>query len=483
MSDLFDFYPYAERFGVNRALPEAGRSREELLGELREMATEEDRVWETGRCSGTMYCGDRDHYAFLKEAFGLFAHQNALQRDMCPSATRFEGEIIAMALDLMHAGQPGPGRSGAGPRINAEPAGMVTSGGSASIAHAMLAYREEGREARGIERPNVIKPETGHPAFDKACHLFGIELRRVEVDPETTLVRPDDVSDAIDESTVVVVGSAGNYGYGTIDPIAELAELALARGVGLHVDGCLGGYLLPFGEELGYPIPPFDFRVPGVTTISADTHKYGYGLKGTSTLLFRDRELRNRCYFFMPDWSGGKYFSPGLEGSRSDGLLAATWAALVSYGREGYRRYAKQIFETSAGMQEAVRSHPELRILGEPTFLFAFTSDEFDIYHVNDEMKRRGWRFNGLQYPNAVHMAVTRPQTQPGVVEDFAADLDAAVGYARERGDEPAESSAVYGGVPGGLDVEAEEMIRGVMAQLMDSQQGVPAEMRGSSEA
>jgi len=483
MSDLFDFYPYAERFGVNRGLPEAGRSREELLGELREMATEEDRVWETGRCSGTMYCGDRDHYAFLKEAFGLFAHQNALQRDMCPSATRFEGEVIGMALDLMHAGQAETGRAGARPRINADPAGMVTSGGSASIAHAMLAYREEGRQGRGIEHPNVVKPETGHPAFDKACHLFGIELRRVEVDPETTLVRPDDVSDAIDESTVVVVGSAGNYGYGTIDPIAELAELALERDVGLHVDGCLGGYLLPFGEELGYPIPPFDFRVPGVTTISADTHKYGYGLKGTSTLLFRDRELRNRCYFFMPDWSGGKYFSPGMEGSRSDGLLAATWAALVSYGREGYRRYAREIFETSARMQEAVRSHPELRILGEPTFLFAFTSDEFDIYHVNDEMKRRGWRFNGLQYPNALHMAVTRPQTQPGVVEDFAAHLDAAVAYARERGDEPAESSAVYGGVPGGLDVEAEEMIRGVMAQLMDSQQGVPAEMRGSSEA
>jgi sphinganine-1-phosphate aldolase len=475
MSDMFDFYPYAERFGVNRELPAGGRSREEILGELREMATEEDQVWEAGRCSGTMYCGDRDHYSFLKEAFGLFAHQNALQRDMCPSATRFEGEIIAMALDLMHAGaQHQTGRADARPRIT-EPAGMVTSGGSASIAQAMLAYREEGREARGIERPNVVKPETGHPAFDKACHLFGIELRRVPVDPETTLVRPEEVAERIDEETVAIVGSAGNYGYGTIDPIGELAELALERGVGLHVDGCLGGYLLPFGEELGYPIPPFDFRVPGVTTISADTHKYGYGLKGTSTLLFRDRELRNRCYFFMPDWSGGKYFSPGLEGSRSDGLLAATWAALVSYGRESYRRYAKEIFETSARMQEAVRSHEELRILGEPTFLFAFTSDEFDIYHVNDEMKRRGWRFNGLQYPDALHMAVTRPQTQPGVVEDFASDLDAAVAYARERGDEPAESSAVYGGVPGGLNVEAEEMIRGVMTQLMDSQQAVPA--------
>ena len=475
MSDLFDSYPYAERFGVNSELPDGGRSREEILTELREMATEEDSVWETGRCSGTMYCGDRDHYAFLKEAFGLFAHQNALQRDMCPSATRFEGEIIAMALDLMHADavQDETGRAGAPPRT--EPAGMVTAGGSASIAQAMLAYREQGREERGIDRLNVVKPETGHPAFDKACHLFGMELRRVPIDPETTLVRAADVAELIDESTVAIVGSAGNYGYGTIDPIAELAELALDRGVGMHVDGCLGGYLLPFGEELGYPIPQFDFRVPGVTSISADTHKYGYGLKGTSTLLFRDRSLRNRCYFFMPDWSGGKYFSPGMEGSRSDGLLAATWASLVSYGREGYRRYAKEIFETSFAMQDAVRSHDQLRILGQPTFLFAFTSDEFDIYHVNDEMKRRGWRFNGLQYPNALHMAVTRPQTQPGVVDDFASDLADAVAYAGERGDEPAESGAVYGGVPGGHNLEAEEMIRSVMEQLMDSQQSLPA--------
>jgi len=465
MTDLFDFYPYAERLGVNRALPERGRSREEILPELRAIAVEEDAVWEAGGCSGTMYCGDHEHYAFLKEAFGLFAHQNALQRDMCPSATRFEGEIIAMTLDLFHAGSVSDG----------EPAGMVTSGGTASITHAMLAYREEGRDGRGIERPNVVKPETGHPAFDKACHLFGIELRRAPVDPQTTLVRVEAVAELIDEDTVAIVGSAGNYGYGTIDPIAELAGLALERGVGFHVDGCLGGFLLPFGEELGYGIPPFDFRVPGVTSISADTHKYGYGLKGTSTVLFRDRSLRNRCYFFMPDWSGGKYFSPGMEGSRSDGLLASTWSSLVSLGREGYRNYARQIFETSSAMQAVVRSHPELRLLGEPTFLFAFTSDEFDIYHVNDEMKRRGWRFNGLQYPNALHMAVTRPQVQPGVVQKFADDLATAVAYAREHKDQPAESAAIYGGVPGGLSLEAEGFIRTVMAQLLDAQQGVPA--------
>jgi glutamate/tyrosine decarboxylase-like PLP-dependent enzyme len=465
MTDLFDFYPYAERLGVNRTLPEHGRSREEIISELRAIAIEEDAVWEAGGCSGTMYCGDHDHYAFLTEAFGLFAHQNALQRDMCPSATRFEGEIIAMALDLFHAGKVS----------DREPAGIVTSGGTASITHAMLAYREQGREERGIERPNVVKPETAHPAFDKACHLFGIELRRVPVDPETTLVRLEEVADRIDERTVAIVGSAGNYGYGTIDPIAELAELALDRGTGLHVDGCLGGFLLPFGEELGYGIPAFDFRLPGVSSISADTHKYGYGLKGTSTVLFRDQSLRNRCYFFMPDWSGGKYFSPGMEGSRSDGLLAATWASLVSLGRESYRNYAKGIFETSRLMQEAVRSHGELRLLGEPTFLFAFTSDQFDVYHVNDEMKRRGWRFNGLQYPNALHMAVTRPQLQPGVTEKFARDLAEAVAYADRHKDQPAESAAIYGGVPGGLSIEADGFIRTVMAQLLDGQQSVPA--------
>jgi glutamate/tyrosine decarboxylase-like PLP-dependent enzyme len=465
MTDLFRSHPYAERFGVNHELPEQGRSREEILSELRTMATEEDMVWERGQCSGTMYCGDRDHYAFLKEAFGLFAHQNALQRDMCPSATRFEGEIIAMALDLFRAGDV----------ADADPAGMVTSGGTASIAQAMLAYRERGRMTRGIVHPNVVKPETAHPAFDKACHLFGIELRRAPVDPDTTLVLTAEVEKLIDENTVALIGSAGNYGYGTIDPIHQLAELALARGTGLHVDGCLGGFILPFGQELGFPIPVFDFRVAGVTTISADTHKYGYGLKGTSTLLFRDRGLREGCYFMMTDWSGGKYFSPGMDGSRSDGLLAATWASMVSLGREGYRHYAKGIFETSATMQEAVRSQRELQLLGEPTFLFAFTSDELDIYHVNDELKRRGWRLNGLQYPNALHMAVTRPQLQPGVTDRFATDLAAAVDYAREHRGEPAESSAVYGGVPGGLNVEADQMIRSVMTQLLDVQQSVPA--------
>jgi glutamate/tyrosine decarboxylase-like PLP-dependent enzyme len=458
------FHPYADRFAVNRTLPELGRPREEIVSELSAVAREEDAAWESGRLSGSYYCGDHEHYRFMNEVFGRFAHVNALQRDVCPSATRFEGEIIAMTLDLLHAEAVSDG----------EPCGVVTSGGTGSILHAMLAYREHGRAVRGIERPNVIKPETAHPAFDKACHLFGIELRRAPIDPRTTLARVDWMADHIDDDTVALVGSACNYGYGTVDPIGELSQLAVERGVGLHVDGCLGGFLLPFGEALGYDIPVFDFRLPGVTSISADTHKYGYGFKGNSVCLFRDRALRNAQYFFLPDWSGGKYCSPGIEGSRSNGLLAATWACMVALGKEGYREHARAIFATAEAMQGHVRSHPELRILGKPSFCFSFTSDAFDVYHVNDSMRECGWRFNGQQYPNAIHMAVTGPQTRPGVVERFGADLAQAVAYARARAGDAPKSAAIYGGIPGGMTPAAGDFIRAAMASMMDRQQGLP---------
>jgi glutamate/tyrosine decarboxylase-like PLP-dependent enzyme len=400
----------------------------------------------------------------MKEVFGLFAHVNALQRDVCPSATKFTGELIAMTLELL----------GGDAIEGTTPGGIVTSGGTGSILHALIAYRDHARQTRGITQPNVVKPETAHAAFDKGSHLFGIEVRRVPVDPATATVRPEDVAAQIDDNTVAIIGSACNYGYGTVDPIEELSELALERGVGLHVDGCLGGFILPWGRELGYDIPLFDFRVPGVTSISADTHKYGYGFKGSSVIAFRDIAVRNAQYFYLTDWSGGKYCSPGIEGSTSNGLLAATWASLLDYGKEGYRKVAKAIFETAFAMQDAVRSHGELRIIGSPTFCFSFTSDVFDIYHVNDFMKLRGWRFNGQQYPNAIHMAVTGPQTQPGIVEKFAADLDEAVAYAIERKDEPAGSAAIYGGVAGGLTDEADEFIKAVMADMMDHQQSVP---------
>ena len=457
-------YPYADRYTVLRGLPSEGRDHDAILSELREMATEEDRAWEPGKASGSFYCGDKDHYAFMGQAFSLYGHVNALQRDIAPSATRFEGEIIAMGLDLMHA-------SSALERGH-DPVGMITSGGTGSIAHAMLAYREEAY-SKGNRQPNVVKPETGHPAFDKACHLFGIEMRHAPIDPITTQVDVAAMAAMIDEHTVALIGSASNYGYGTIDPIDELSELAIARGIGLHVDGCLGGFILPFGEMLGYDIPPFDFRHAGVTTISADTHKYGYGLKGSSILMFRDRALRNGQYFTMTDWSGGRYASPGMDGSRSSGLLAATWASMVANGREGYLAKAKKIFETAFAMQEAVRSHSSLRMNGKPTYCFSFTSDEYDVYHVNDFMKTRSWRLNGQQNPNSLHLAVTGPQTQAGVAELFATDLADAVAYAIEHKGEVPRSSAVYAGAVTSRE-EAAAAMRSGIASMLDRYQSLP---------
>ena len=455
-SPISSMYPYAKRFGVIDKLPESGRPRDEILAELETMATEEDGFWQSGQCSGTMYCGDVSHYEFLNKAFSLYSHVNSLQRDICPSATRFEGEISAMALDLMHADAVAEHHPDESPR------GAVTSGGTESIITAVLMYRDKARAEKGITAPQMILPRTAHPAFEKGGHLFGVEVVHAPIDPETTLVDVAFVRENVNSNTVMLVGSAGNYPYGTIDPIGELSEIALANDVGLHVDGCLGGFILPFGEQLGYDIPAFDFRLPGVTTISADTHKYGFGLKGSSVLLFRDKSFREHVYFMTPDWPGGKYNSPGIAGSRSGGLLAATWASMVSLGREGYLRYAKAIFETAFAMQKIVLAHPELRMMGKPTFCFSFTSERFDIYHVNDFMKTRGWRFNGQQYPNAIHMCVTRPQTQPGVVERFAADLSDAVAYALDPPVETPKSAAIYGGVPKeipGVDAIVKQML------------------------
>jgi len=281
----------------------------------------------------------------------------------------------------------------------------------------------------------------------------------------------DSVRSLIDENTVALIGSAGTYPHGLIDPIEELSELALERGINLHVDGCLGGFILSWGQDLGYAVPSFDCRLPGVTSMSADTHKYGFGLKGSSVLLYRTAELRRLQYFIVPDWSGGLYTSPGMSGSRSGGIIATAWAALVTLGREGYMAIAADIFRTAAALRTAIEGVPELRVLGDPFFNVAFTTTDesgLDIFVVNDHMASQRWRLNGLQRPAALHFCVTRPNTQEGVVERFAIDLVAAVEYAKGRVGTPAKSGAFYaGGV-------SREQIESGMSWWLDATQSLP---------
>ncbi|MGI9196625.1 MAG: pyridoxal phosphate-dependent decarboxylase family protein, partial [Candidatus Nanopelagicales bacterium] len=211
----------------------------------------------------------------------------------------------------------------------------------------------------------------------------------------------------------------------------------------------------------------WDFRVPGVTSLSADTHKYGYALKGTSVLLYRDAKLRSRQWFASTDWPGGLYLSPGLAGSRSGGLIASTWAALVTVGREGYLAKAQAILSTNDTIKAGIRADiPELSIIGNPLFMTSFQSDVVDVYLVNDALKERGWRMNALQLPPALHFCVTGPNTRPGVAEDFLADLRAAVDYAIERGGEPAKSGAMYGF---GSMPDGDQTLRTVMGGVLDA--------------
>ncbi len=430
---LAAFYPYRDRYRAHRTIPEQPLPREGVLDVVRTLAAEEDALGDSGKVSGSLYLGDHDQYHFLTQVFESFAHANVLQRDMYPSSTKFEGEIVAMTAAMLNG--------------DAATVGVLTSGGTESLMNPMLVYRERGRAEKGITAPEVIIPNSAHVAIDKACHYFGIKLLRAPL-RDDFLVDLDWVRDHITENTVALVGSAGSYPYGLVDPIEELGALALEHDLGLHVDGCLGGFVLPWIERLGHPVPPFDFRVPGVTSISADTHKFGYALKGTSVLLYRNDALRRYQYFTFPDWPGGLYISPGMSGSRSGGVIAATWAALLTTGEQGYLETAAAIHETALRIRAAVEAMPQLRVYGDSTtFLVAFgaADESVDIFLVNDYLISRGWRLNPDQLPAGLHFCVTRPNTRPGLTDEFARDLADGVTYAMAHAGEPARSGALYG--------------------------------------
>jgi sphinganine-1-phosphate aldolase len=437
--DLFgDMHPYNKLYTVHKSLPEKGLDEAEVLDEIKYMSDEENKKWLEGQCSGTMYHGGLEHYDFLNEVFSKFSYVNLLQRDLCPSGTKFEGEVLSMVGKMLHGDEVTKLTS------SDQVAGAVTSGGSESIYNAMYVYREWGRAEKGIEHAEVVAPMTIHPAFLKAAHYLGMQVIRTPVNADFE-ADVEAMRLQIGPNTVALLGSAGSYPNGVVDPIAKLSELALEHHLGLHVDGCLGGFILPWIEKLGYDVPVFDFRNPGVTSMSCDTHKYGYALKGTSTVIFRNKDLRRYMFFAQEDWPGGVYASPTVMGSRSAGLSAAMWAALVSNGEEGYLRAAKAIMTAADKIRAGIAQIPELRIMGKTTFLISVTSDVVDPYFVNDYLAMKGWRMNGCQNPPGFHFCITLPQTQPGVAEGFIKDLQAGVEFAKHPPYETPKTGFLYG--------------------------------------
>jgi glutamate/tyrosine decarboxylase-like PLP-dependent enzyme len=456
------FKPYKGQYESYYKMPAKGRGKDDVLKELSAMAEAENAAWQSGQVSGTFYHAGEEHRAFLNRVFSLFSHANTIQFDICPSMFKMESEIISMTAKMLH-----------GDAVKEHDAadqvcGTVTSGGTGSILMAMKVYRDWARNERNIQAPEVIMPHTAHPAFDKSGSYFGIKMVHVPVAEPDFRVNPAAVEEKINENTVAIVGSAGNYPYGLIDPLEGLSDIAVKHDIGFHVDGCLGGFIFPWIEKLGYDIPPFDFRLPGVTSMSADTHKYGFALKGTSVVLYRSNNLRRYQYFNIPDWPGGMYASPTAAGSRSGGLTAATWAAMVYLGEEGYLKAVRDIMTVADEIKDGIAAIPELLLIGEPTFVISFHSEAVDVFHINDYMKSRGWRFNVLQLPPALHFCVTMPQTfVPGVAQRFLSDLEAGVEYAKSKSGAVAETTALYG-MAGTLEgnQQVTELIYGVFDYL-----------------
>ncbi|XXG41559.1 hypothetical protein AAC387_Pa01g1998 [Persea americana] len=403
-------------------LPSIGLERGVIV--LLENEKENDPVWQ-GRCSGTVYIGgsrSKEHFSLTNEAYSMFSHTNPLHLDVFQSVVRFEAEVVAMTAGLL-----GSTEKASGGQI----CGNMTSGGTESILLAMKSSRDYMKMKKGIMMPEMIIPESAHSAYDKAAQYFNIKLWRV---PVNKVYRADvkGIRRYINRNTILIVGSAPGFPHGIIDPIEELGDLASSLGICFHVDLCLGGFVLPFARKLGYPLPPFDFSVKGVTSISVDVHKYGLGPKGTSIVLYRNHEIRKHQFVAVTEWSGGLYVSPTIAGSRPGGLIAGAWAAMMSIGLKGYLENTRLIMEVSRQIQNGVEEIPELFIIGRPDMtIVAFGSNIVDIFEVNDLMSSKGWHLNALQKPNSIHICVTLQHVP--VVIDFIRDLRESVNTVKEN--------------------------------------------------
>jgi sphinganine-1-phosphate aldolase len=433
---------------MSKSLPKTKRSREDVLSELRAMHADDAR-WKDGRTFSLVYYVDEDHSRLLREAYGEFLSENGLSPIAFPSLRRMECEVVSMAAELFHG--------------DADVVGTMTTGGTESIMMVVKAAREWARHEKNIARPEMIVPTTVHPAFEKAAHYFDVEVRHAPVGPDFR-VDVREVERLITPNTALIVGSAPPYPHGVVDPITELAALARARGLLCHVDACLGGFFLPFAKKLGRDIPPFDFEVPGVTSLSADLHKYGYAAKGASVVLCRDRALRRHQFYTYADWPGGLYASPSMTGTRPGGAIAAAWAVMHYLGEEGYLDNARRILATTDKLKAGIQAIPGLRVLGEPHIgVFAFSSDSLNVYELGDAMEARGWKLDRQQTPPALHCMITPAHER--VADMLLSDLKDCASRLAAGEPAPEGSAAMYGMVGA---IPERKQVEGFLLDFLD---------------
>lgn len=447
------------------AIPEKGVDESTLLAEMKTIAGQ-DVDWEGAKVWSLVFHQSDPHTDFLKRAHNLFFDCNALNPGAFKSLQRFEREVVRMTADLLNGDD--------------ETVGTMSSGGTESIMLAVRTYRDRARKLKPeISAPEIVLPESAHVAFIKACKYFDVKPVIVPLEDDFR-VNMDKVAEAVTPNTIALVGSAPQYPHGCIDPIEALGELALKHDVGLHVDCCIGGFFLPMIEKLGYELPPFDFRVPGVTSISADVHKYGYAAKGASTVLYRSMDYLRHQFFVHVDWPGGVFASPSMPGTRPGGNIAAAWAALRHMGLEGYLANAQKVMDVVKKLQDGINAIDGIEVMGTPAMsVFAYRSTDektVNVYAIADFMEERGWYIDRQQRPACLHLMVNPEHAR--VADEYLADLREAVEWVKANPDAAQKGKAATYGLIAGMparDMVAEKVLERM--EQMFSAKGAPASL------
>lgn len=410
--------------------PDQGRPFEEILAELDSFG-KDDPNYKEAKTWSLVYYLNEEYTQFLEKAYAKYFSANGLNPTAFKSLKRLEKEVLRFTARLFH--------------VDDEACGVMTSCGTESCMLAVKTYRDLGR-SKGIKKPEMIIPETAHVAWDKGAEYFGVKIRRAPL-ASNWGVDVKAVEKMINKNTVMILGSAPEYPHGIIDPIEKLGALAKKHNIPLHVDSCVGGYILPFIEMTGREVPLWDFRVEGVTSISADIHKYGFAAKGASCILYRNIDYFKHQVFVNESWPGGMFASPAFLGTRPGGAYAAAWAAIQANGVEGYKALAEKTVEVSEKLKKGIKDIGCFEIIGSPiASLFAYrsTDSSVNVFALGDVMEKKGWHIDRIQRPDALHAMVTAPHDK--VVEQYLEDLKEAVEIVRAH-PELADSgqAATYG--------------------------------------
>lgn len=397
---------------MHQSMPTQRGNADDILEQLQAFKAD-DPNYKDGKVWSLVYYLDEDHSQFIKDSYHSFACENGLNPTAFKSLKSFETQVISATAEILHGTE--------------EVCGVITSGGTESCLMAVKTYRDMARDQRRVKKPEMILPETAHVAWFKASEYFGVKIRLVPLLDDMTLDLKT-LEKHINRNTIMILGSAPEYPHGTIDPIEAMGRIAEKRKIPLHVDACVGGFILPFMEMNGEELPLWDYRVAGVTSISADIHKYGYAAKGASTITYRNLDYLKYQMFVHQDWPGGVFASSALLGTRPGGAYAAAWATLQYFGKEGYRALAAETLSAVNQLKAGISSIPELAIMGKPQgplFAYRSTDPSVNIFAVGDQMDAKGWQVNRNQYPSGLHAMVTAQHLK--VVDQYIADLKDAV--------------------------------------------------------